>query len=181
MNEITTSRLYLRNIIKSDDKDIFEYSRNPNIGPNAGWKPHESINETRKIMKAVFLNQPYCFGIILPENGKLIGTVGLVQDQKREFDKAMMLGYSLSEDYHGKGYMTEAAQAVIKYGFENVKLKLISAYCYPFNKASQRVIEKCGFMYEGTLKMAELRFDGVLLDEICYSISREEYFQRNIV
>lgn len=181
MNEIKTSRLYLRNICESDDKDIFEYSKNPNVGPPAGWKPHESIEETREIMKTVFLGQPYVFGIVIPETGKLVGSAGLVADPKREYEKAMMLGYALSEEYQGKGYMTEAALAIIKYGFEEIGLDLISVYHYPFNKASQRVIEKCGFMYEGTLKMAELRYDGVLLDEICYSISKDEYFHGNII
>ena len=177
MNEIRTERLYLRNILTTDDKDIFEYSKNKNVGPNAGWKPHESIEETREIMKVVFLEQPYVFGIILPENNKIIGTVGLISDPKREYDKAMMLGYALGYDYWGKGYMTEAAKAVIKYGFENAGLDIISVYCYPFNEASRNVIQKCGFMYEGNLQKAELRYDGVLLDNECYSLSREEYYK----
>lgn len=55
--EIVTQRLLLRPILQSDDHDIYTYSKGANVGPNAGWKPHESIEETRKIMKAVFLDK----------------------------------------------------------------------------------------------------------------------------
>lgn len=177
MTEIKTERLYLRNITESDAQDIYEYSINPNVGPKAGWEPHKSIEDTKEIMKVIFLNQPHVFGIVLPETGKLIGSLGLLSDPKREYDKAMMLGYALGEEYWGKGYMTEAAQAVIKYGFENLGLELISCNCYPFNIGSMRVIEKCGFKFEGILRMAEKIFDGNIYDHRCYSITREEYFR----
>lgn len=55
--ELVTERMILRHIIESDDKDIYEYSSNPFVGPNAGWKPHETIEETRLIMKEIFLDQ----------------------------------------------------------------------------------------------------------------------------
>ena len=176
MTQIKTARLYLRNITETDAQDIYEYSKNPNVGPKAGWEPHKSIEDTKEIMEAIFLNQPYVFGIILPETGKLIGSLGLLSDPKREYEKAMMLGYALGEEYWGKGYMTEAAQAVIKYGFENLELELISCTCYPFNTGSMRVIEKCGFTFEGILRMAEKIYNGSVYDHRCYSITREEYF-----
>ena len=175
MTEIRTERLILRSVTENDAEDIYEYSKDPEIGPKAGWKPHESVEETKKLFPDIFLKQPSVFAIVMPENGKVIGTIGLINDEKRSYDKVRMLGYALGKEYHCRGYMTEAAKAVIEYGFKTMGLELISAYCYPFNKASQRVIEKCGFMYEGTLKMSELRYDGTLLDEICYSISKDEY------
>lgn len=175
MNKITTPRLLLRNITLDDAQDMYECSRGENVGINAGWEPHKSIEETRGFIKAIFADEPYSFGIILNETGRLIGSVGLIADGKREYDGARMLGYSLDERYWNRGIMTEAAQAVIKFGFEQDGIEIISAYCYPYNKASQRVIEKCGFMYEGTLKKAELRYDGALLDNYCYSITKEEY------
>jgi putative acetyltransferase len=55
-----------------------------------------------------------------------------------------MIGYAIGEDYWGKGFATEAVLAVLRFGFEELGLDLISAYCYPFNKRSQRVFEKCG-------------------------------------
>lgn len=172
---IETKRLVLRPVCESDDEAIFEYSKNPNVGPNAGWKPHESVAETRELMKAVFVKADGVFAIVLKESGKLIGSVGIISDPKREYDGARMLGYAIGEEYWGKGYMTEAAGAVIEYGFEELKLDLISAYCFPFNKRSKRVLEKHGFTYEGTLTKCEKRFDGLLLDNECYALTAENF------
>ena len=177
MTEIKTERLILKNITESDANDIFEYSKNPNVGPNAGWKPHESLEETKEIMKIIFLGQDSVFGMVLPESGKLIGTLGLLPDQKREYDKAMMLGYAMGEQYWNKGYMTEAAKAVIKYGFEELGLELISCCCYPFNAGSMRVIEKCGFRFEGVMRMAEKIFNGNVYDHRNYSLTKGEYLK----
>lgn len=78
MNPIETERLILRPIVESDAEAMYEYCKNENVGINAGWKPHESIGETREIMKLVFLNQEHVFGMVLKETGKLIGSIGLV-------------------------------------------------------------------------------------------------------
>lgn len=87
-----------------------------------------------------------------------------------------MIGYALSEAYWGKGYATEAVKKVIQYGFEELGLEIISVYHYPHNKRSQRVIEKCGFKYEGTLRKSSVLYDGSIYDDVCYSITKEEYY-----
>lgn len=181
MNEIYTERLFLRNVIKDDCEGVFEYSQCEEVGKNAGWKPHESIEETYELYKILYENQPYTFSIFLNDTKKLIGTAGLIDDPKREYDGARMLCYSIGKDYWGKGYMTESAKAIIKFGFENAGLDVISAYCYPYNERSKRVLEKCGMMYEGNLQKCEWRYDGVLLDNELYSITKEEYFAKTII
>lgn len=170
MKTIETNRLILRPITQNDAEDIFAYSKDENVGINAGWKAHANIEETREIMDIIFLEKENVYGIELKENGKLIGSIGLIDDQKRENNKARMLGYAIGEAYWGKGYTTEAAQALISYGFDELNLMLISAYCYPFNQRSKRVLEKCGFQYEGVLHLAEERYDGVILDNECFMI-----------
>ncbi|MEG1607370.1 MAG: GNAT family N-acetyltransferase [Mucinivorans sp.] len=59
----------------------------------------------------------------------------------------------MGEPYWGYGYMTEAARAVISYGFETLGLDLISAYCYPHNVRSKGVLQKCGMSYEHLMWM----------------------------
>jgi putative acetyltransferase len=172
---IETKRLILRQIIASDAEDIFANSRGPNTGLNAGWKPHETLSETRRVMQEVFLGQESVFGIVLKETNILIGTIGLLQDYMRENDSVRMLGYSLGEDFWGHGFMTEAAKAVVDFGFETMHLDLISATCYPFNVRSRHVLEKLGFHYEGTLVLAEKRYDGQVLDKDCLSLSKSTY------
>ncbi len=170
MKTIDTPRLILRPIAESDAGDIFDYCRNPDVGPNAGWKPHESIEETHEVMKAVFLGQENVFGMVLKESGKLVGSIGLVPDPKREYERSRMLGYALGEQYWNMGYTTEAVRALVRYGFDEQGFDLISAYCFPFNDRSKRVLEKCGFEYEGRLRKAGQRYDGEILDHECYSL-----------
>ena len=170
MSLIETERLILRPIVENDAEVIFEYCRNENVGKNAGWEPHESLEETREVMKQVFLNKENVYGMVLKESGKLFGSIGLITDPKRQNDKTRMVGYAIGENYWNNGYTTEAVQALIRFGFTNLRLQLISAYCYPYNKSSKKVLEKCGFQYEGTLRMAEIRYDGAILDNDCYYI-----------
>lgn len=83
-----------------------------------------------------------------------------------------MLGYWLKEDHWGQGLMSEAVRAVLKYGFTNLELHLISANCYPHNLRSQRVLEKNRFQYEGQLRQAELMYDGRIYDHLCYFLEQ---------
>jgi len=87
-----------------------------------------------------------------------------------------MLGYVLAESYWGKGYTTEAAKRLIQYAFEELNIDLLSVYHYPHNIRSKRVIEKCGFHYEGTLRLASTIYNGNVYDSVCYSLTKEEYF-----
>lgn len=173
MEKIETNRLILRPILESDAEEIYEYSKNENVGKDAGWKPHTDLNETREIMNAIFLNKENTFGIILRETGKLFGSIGLVTDAMRDNDKTRMIGYSIAEKYWRKGYTSEAVQALVQYGFEKLGLDLISATCYPYNEGSRGVLKKCGFQYEGCLRLAELRYDGLVFDHECYARYRE--------
>ena len=172
---IETERLILRNIKISDTEDIFEYAQTPEVGPNAGWEPHKSIEESKEIMKSIFLRQNNVFGIVLKENNKLIGTVGLIKDPKRENPTALMLGYSLSKEYWNRGIMSEAAKATVNYGFNELGLEMITCCCYSYNIQSKRVIEKCGFKHEGIIRGASLRYDGIIFDYESFSLTKEEW------
>ncbi|MDL2236606.1 GNAT family N-acetyltransferase [Christensenellaceae bacterium OttesenSCG-928-K19] len=121
------------------------------------------------------LDKPDVFVIVLKETSKVIGSIGLIKDPKREYDECRMLGYAIGKHYWGRGIMTEAVQAVLKHGFDTLQLMLISAYCYPFNTASRRVLEKNRFFYEGVLRTAERLYTGDVMDNLCFSIRRREY------
>ena len=89
---IETERLILRQIVPADAEEIFAFSRGPETGRDAGWKPHETLEETRLIMQEIFLEQESVFGMVLKETGVMIGSVGLIDDPLRENDSARMLG-----------------------------------------------------------------------------------------
>lgn len=174
---IETNRLLLRPWQISDAEDLYAYARDPEVGPAAGWKPHQSLEESQRICE-MFIREGDVWALVEKQSGRVIGSVGLHKDGKRGVPEgtAKMLGYVLSHAYWGKGYMTEAAQAAIRYGFDALGVKLISICHFPFNARSRRVIEKCGFTYEGTLRASFYRaYDDTLLDECVYSMTRAEY------
>lgn len=171
---LETERLILRMWKKKDAPELYEYAKNPNVGPHAGWKPHESVYESKMIISTLFLTN-MCWAIVDKESGKVIGSIGLEEDKFRPDIKSKELGYSLSEDYWKKGLMTEAAKRVIKYAFEELKLDVLMIRTGDSNLRSQRVIEKCGFAYEGTLRRTYRVYDGSIREVRCYSMLDEEY------
>ena len=172
--KLETERLVLRTWDKKDAIDLYEYAKNPNVGPAAGWKPHSSIQESRAIIDQLFrVNTTWA--IVHKATGKLIGSIGLEPDKIRTNIKSRELGYSLSEDYWGEGLMTEAAKRIISYAFDEMGLDVLMIRTSDGNRRSQRVIEKCGFTYEGTLRRAYRIYDGTLRETRVYSMLKEEY------
>lgn len=169
--QIETERLLLRPFVESDLEAFFKHCQNPNIGSNAGWEPHKTLEDSRKILHSVFISLRDNWAIILKENQQLIGAIGIIPDPKRENPHTRMMGYWLGEPYWGKGYMTEAVQSVIEYGFSTLNLSLITANCYPHNQRSQQVLKRNGFVYEGILHQAELTYDGQTYDHQCYYLT----------
>ena len=165
---LETVRLLIRPFQEEDADAFFACCQNPNLGNNAGWAPHKTIEESREILQNVFIGQKNIWAMILKDAQQLIGSIGIVPDPKRENPQVRMLGYWLDEAHWGKGYMTEAVQAILNYGFNELQLSLITANCYPHNKRSQQVLERNGFIYEGVLHQAELTYNGNIFDHLCY-------------
>ena len=177
MITLTTERLVLTSWKLSDAADLFSYAKNPNVGPAAGWAPHRSIFDSIQLITTV-LKPSGVYAIRPKGTGRAIGTISLSKDMHRPGLRSMELGYSMSEAYWGKGLMTEAVQAMIKHGFDNLGLDRISVTTGPENLKSQNIIKKCGFTYEGTLRQAFLVYDGSVRDVMCYSLTRDEYYNR---
>lgn len=173
--EIQTRRLLLRPMAEADAPAVYEYSKHPDVGPRAGWKPHGSLAETREIMRAVFLGRDDVWAIVRRADGKLIGSIGLIPDPARENGRTRMVGYALDAACWGQGYMTEAVRGALRHAFGALSLDLVSATCYPGNPASRRVLEKCGFRLEGRRRLAKRLWDGTVQDHLCFSITRDEY------
>lgn len=171
---IETERLYLRMWNKKDAADLFEYAQNPNVGPIAGWKPHGSEAESRLIITDFFMKN-MVWAIADKTTGKVIGSIGFSEDKIRPGINSKELGYSLAEEYWGRGLMTEAANSMIEYAFDELRLDVLSITTMEDNIRSRRVIEKCGFKYEGTLRNSYKIYDGNIRTIRCYSMLKEEY------
>lgn len=148
--EIETERLILRPFKQIDLDDFYEYASVEGVGEMAGWKHHESIDESWIIMNS-FIRDDKTFAICLKENNKVIGTVGIekygLEDALTEFKNyyGRELGYALSKDYWGKGLMSEAVNAVKDYLFSELDYDFLICGYYNFNEQSKRVQIKCGF------------------------------------
>ena len=146
---IETKRLILRKWTGEDAESLFEYAKNPNVGPIAGWPPHKSVEESRKIIADV-LSGAECYAICEKGNDKAIGSVELLLNGRTDMtdrDDECELGYWLGEPFWGKGYMPEAADALLKRGFEELGMTGIWCGYYEGNLKSKRVQEKLGFRY----------------------------------
>lgn len=193
---LETERLVLRPLISADIDDVFAYCSDPDVGSDAGWPPHRTREDSRVFVEEIAA-APHVFGVFekagdgeeaaasrafraqtvgaVPRTGVCIGSVGLIPDPQRRNVDCLMLGYALAKRAWGRGYMTEAAREVLRYGFDELGLALVSCTHYSFNDRSRRVIEKCGFMHEGTLHAAEATPDGIMQDAQLYYLSRERW------
>jgi RimJ/RimL family protein N-acetyltransferase len=177
MRQLETKRLILREWSPCDAADVYEYASGPVVGPMAGWKPHENIEESKKIID-MFIKENETWAIVLKETGRVIGSVGLHKSRKGKLEYERELGYVLSEKYWGQGIIPEAASAVLDFGFRILGTGSIIASHFDFNLQSKRVIEKLGFRHIARLENSWKRYDGVMLSEEVYMMTAKEYFTK---
>ena len=171
-----TDRLNLRPFVQEDLADLHEYSKSPKVGKSAGLIPHKDIRESEKVLRQ-FIDNDFVWAMVKMPDGKVIGAVQLCVDDKRQNLKARTFGCVTSEDYWGMGLGVEALRAVVRYAFEELEMDIVSTYCCTFNERSRRMINRCGFVLDGILRMAGRTYDGEQYDEECYSMTRKEYLK----
>jgi ribosomal-protein-alanine N-acetyltransferase len=172
---LETKRLILRPIGLQDVDAVFAYAKNPLVGPNAGWKPHTDISESKKFIEYCIkkrdFGQPGNYAMIYKEDNKMIGTIEVHSFKGHKGE----VGFVLHPDYWNKGIMTEAGKMIVIYAFEILQLKRLSFNHFLFNNRSKRVCEKLGFIYEGTLRKKFQMYDGACIDEAVYSLTDDDY------
>ena len=171
MKTLETERLVLR-LFKDDDLyDFNEYAKVEGVGERAGWFHHRSLEESKRVLTA-FMEQKDTFAVVLRENQKVIGSIGL--HNRENNPKVLEIGYVLSKDYWGKGLMTEAVSKVIEYCFKELGLEAITCGHFVENRASQRVIEKMGFQFVEAGKYYSKNMDREF-DHRKYLLTNERY------
>ena len=147
---IETERMILRPFQKADLGDFYAYASVDGVGERAGWKHHESMEESAKILES-FIEEDKVFAITLKETGRVVGTVGVekygMEDRLSEFFgyRGRELGFVLKKDLWGKGLVPEAVNAVISYLFGECDLDFLICGHFDYNTQSKRVQDKCGF------------------------------------
>ena len=168
---IETERLLLRRITNDDVNEIIELRSNPETMkyiPRPLVKTTEdALEHIAMIEEKITTNVGINWGITLKDNPKLLGIIGYYKMQPENYRAE--IGYMLSPDFHGKGIIPEAVNKLIRYGFDDLKLHSIEAVIDPENLASEKVLQKCGFVKEAHF-IESVFYEGRFLDKVVYSL-----------
>jgi len=141
------------------------------------WEPTWASDETsrgsyryklRRYAEDARDDKAYALFVFREDDDALVGGVTL-SNLRRGVAQAASLGYWAGQTRAGKGYITAAVRAVLRYAFDDLDLHRVEAACQPDNMASRRVLEKAGFAQEGVAK-AYLKIDGQWRDHLLFAV-----------
>jgi len=145
---LETERLILRPWKESDAEALFEFAKDPRVGPITGWPVHTSVENSREIIKDI-LSKDGNFAVVLKGENRLVGDIALMIGDASNLGNAE-IGFWLGVPYWGRGIIPEAVKKLLSYGFETLNLTRIWCAYFDGNTKSKRVQEKCGFIYHHT-------------------------------
>lgn len=174
--ELHTDRLILREFVADDWPAVLAYQRDPRYLRFYEW-PDRHEADVRAFVR-MFVDQQqqqprtrFQLAITLKSDGHLIGNAGIRRPAAGSHEAE--IGYELAPDEWGHGYATEAARAIVRFGFEALKLHRIAAETVADNVASAHVLRKAGLTQEGRLR-DKLYYKGRYWDVLLYAIIRSE-------
>ncbi|MBW4579017.1 MAG: GNAT family N-acetyltransferase [Tildeniella nuda ZEHNDER 1965/U140] len=155
-SSLITDRLILRRPLLSDAAAIFEYACDPEVTRYMDWQTHTDIQDTVKFLESCTQRwksgEEFCWVITTKPEDQVIGAIGCrLEGYMADF------GYVLNRKFWGKGYATEAANAVVAWIMSLSKIYRVWATCDTKNFASARVLEKAGLLREGKLRYSMIR------------------------
>lgn len=171
---LRSKRLTLRPMEESDFNDVHAYSSDPEVVKFMQWGPNTE-EQTRNFMNVCLAHkteeprQTYDFAVVKNDGGEFLGSITLrvVKEKMGE------IGYVYNPRAWGKGYASEAAEAVIRFGFDRLNLQKVSATCDPQNHGSARVLQKGGMKLEGYLRK-HIHMKGIWRDTLLFGCARGE-------
>lgn len=176
---IETPRLLLREFVFDDWPAVFAYQNDPRYLRFYTWTRRREKDVQGFVQMFIDWQKQhprskYQVAIVQKAENYLIGNCGI--RKMYPYSQMADLGYELHPDYWGRGYATEAAAALLQYGFETLQLRSIWAECISENLGSKRVLEKIGMTFESTQRHNML-IKGQWYDTLRFQISRDEWNQ----
>lgn len=177
---LTTERLILRNYCSEDWKRVHIYAAVPAFSQYEMWGPNTE-DDSKKFVADMVLQartQPrfkFDLAICLKASELQIGGAGI--RRKAEHSQVADLGWAINPEFQSQGFATEAARALIDFGFNKLNLSVIYASCDSRNVASYRVMQKVGMTCVGLLKNDKVS-KGHMRDTYRYEILREPFSSR---
>lgn len=168
MIRLETPDLVLREFAPDDLAAVQRYASDPAVcrfmvwGPNTERETREFLEVVTRLAATVPRRE---FELAVTHRGELVGAAGIRLQGPRDAD----VGYVLRRDVWGRGFATQAASALIRFGFDALGLHRIWATCDVENGASARVLAKAGMTHEGRLRGHMLR-QGAWRDSLLFAI-----------
>lgn len=178
--QLTTTRLVLRKIRTEDIPSLLKYCHNKKISDQIlnipyPYQEEDAIFRMNFVFQGFKNRERYVFAITLKEKDELIGEIGLHLDKA---NNTAQFGYWIAEPEWGKGIATEATAAILKFGFEELKLNKIYATHYPDNVASGKVMLNNKMIKEAELK-EHYKVNNQYRDVLQYRLTASEYKKLN--
>lgn len=172
---LRTERLILRPFCDADAQALYDYAKDPRIGPPAGWQPHTSVENSLDIIHTV-LSAAGTYAVTLAQTGQLVGSVGFhapCTDQC--LPNELEVGFCLAISHWGQGLIPEATRAITDFYFTSSDNDRLWCAYYEGNAKSARAQEKCGFVYHHTEADKPCALMGDIRTEIFQVLTREAW------
>jgi len=174
--KIETDRLILRPLKPADFDDYYEYAQDPQVSLPGMWSPYPTEEEAQRdfdnLLSLYETRDLMWWAIEDKATSKMFGRCQL--SDYDIYDKKADLSYALHRDFWGQGYMYEATQPIVNYGFTTLSLNRIGAQVYTDNTGSIGVLHKLGMTREGLLRQYRVS-NGQPKDVYIYSVLRDEW------
>ena len=157
-----TDRIRLRPWNENDKEALFKYASDPDVGPGAGWSPHQSVDESLDIIRTHFSND-HTWAIELKATGEAIGAMGYMLSGDSNIsigENDAEVGYWVAKPFWNQGICTEALRLLVDYCAKLKAIQNLWGDYFVDNPASARVMEKCGFCETGTTSYCSHLYGG---------------------
>lgn len=171
---LKTDRLILRDLVSDDWIAMHAYLNDPRFLETPQASPVSEISSRSFVWKCVFMKDvpqdSFMLAVVLADKGLLVGICGIKSVGQEKNKKVGWIGYEVAPWHWGKGFATEAASAVLDFGFKEAGLDRISGDTLAINKASVRVMRKLGMWRDTRRNTGRWAV---------YSILKDEWLDRN--
>jgi len=166
--ELISGNIKLRPLRLSEAGRMAELANNDKIACNLrdGFPNPYTLADADNFLSK-FTNQDPVTYFGIDFNGEYVGNISLVPCQDI-YRMSAEIGYFIGEPYWNKGIVTTAVNLITEYGFQQLGIIRIQTGVFEYNTASQRVLEKCGFVKEGIFRKSVIK-RGKLWDEVRYA------------
>mgnify|MGYP001637635280 CR=1 FL=1 len=180
---LETDRLRLRRFTDADAEKMFaNWAGNPNVTRYLPWKYYDDVEGVRTYLKELQENYRspdfYDWCIEWKKTGDPIGSIGAVSVNERL--RAVGIGYCLSESFWGKGIVAEALRAVLQHFFKVLGAVRVTGAHFTANPNSGKVLVKCGFFKEGTLRKGAIDNTGHFVDVNLYAVTDDDFLKNGL-